>query len=157
MSDAISAAYEALIQFLYRAPIGLVQTTLDGQITLINPMSAQLLMPLVPHGKLLNLFDVLASVAPQLREMAAARNDLGAVICEGLRVPLPAAGLRGQPPLTLSIDLLRLDESTLMASFSDVTLVVLQEQQRLATRLRYATRIDSLTLMPNRAVVMACS
>ncbi len=37
---------DALMQFLYRAPIGLVQTALNGQIEMLNPMSAQLLMPL---------------------------------------------------------------------------------------------------------------
>ena len=43
------------MQLLYRAPIGLVQTTLDGEITMINPMSAQLLMPLAPGGDLLKI------------------------------------------------------------------------------------------------------
>ena len=64
-------AYEALMQFLYRAPIGLVQTAPDGAIEMINPMSAQLLMPLSPDGGLDNLFDVLDRVAPQLRKLVA--------------------------------------------------------------------------------------
>ncbi|MBC7727911.1 MAG: hypothetical protein H7242_09915, partial [Microbacteriaceae bacterium] len=59
MKSESTAAYEALLQFLYQAPIGLLQTTLDGEITMINPMSAQLLMPLAPTGNLSNLFDVL--------------------------------------------------------------------------------------------------
>lgn len=154
MSEATPGAYEALIEFLYRAPIGLVQATSDGEITMINPMSAQLLMPLAPQGNLLNLFDVLEPVAPQLRELAAAKSDPGAVICDGLRVQLASADPPDEPTTTLAISLLRLDERTLMCSVSDVTLVVQQEQQRLASQLRDATRIDSLTLMPNRAVVI---
>ncbi|MBA3590286.1 bifunctional diguanylate cyclase/phosphodiesterase, partial [Methylibium sp.] len=154
MSAATPAAYEALIAFLYRAPIGLVQATSDGEITMINPMSAQLLMPLAPHGDLLNLFDVLDSVAPQLRELAVAESEPGAVICDGLRVQLTSVGQPAELPSTLAISLLRLDEKTLMCSVSDVTLVVQQEQQRLVSQLRDATRIDSLTLMPNRAVVI---
>jgi dihydrofolate reductase len=42
MSSDIARAYEALTQFLYRAPIGLVQTSLDGTIEMINPMAASL-------------------------------------------------------------------------------------------------------------------
>jgi diguanylate cyclase (GGDEF)-like protein len=33
-------AYEALVQFLYRAPIGLVQASLDGTVDMLNPMSS---------------------------------------------------------------------------------------------------------------------
>jgi hypothetical protein len=51
MSEDIDAADEALIQFLYQAPIGLVQARPDGEITMMNPMSAQLLMPLSRDGK----------------------------------------------------------------------------------------------------------
>ena len=64
-------AYEALVQFLYRAPIGLVQTSLDGTVDMLNPMSSSLLMPLVRDGSLDNLFDVLRDAAPQLRQLAA--------------------------------------------------------------------------------------
>ena len=57
-------AHEALMQFLYRAPIGLAQTTLAGEIEMINPMSARLLMPLSRDGGLDNLFEVLDGLRP---------------------------------------------------------------------------------------------
>ena len=154
MEDDAAAAYEALVQFLYQAPIGLVQTALDGEIKLINPMSAQLLMPLAPNGDLLNLFDVLAGVAPQLRLLAAAAGEPGSKVCDGLRLQMPLASPHDGVPLTLALSILRLNRHTLMASLSDVSLVVLQEQLRLTSELRDATRTDNLTLMPNRAVVL---
>ena len=40
VTGATAELNEALMQFLYRAPIGLVQTTLAGEIEMINPMSA---------------------------------------------------------------------------------------------------------------------
>ena len=46
MSTISKDAYESLMQFLYQAPIGLVQTAPDGTVEMINPMSARLLMPL---------------------------------------------------------------------------------------------------------------
>ena len=154
MTDGTTAAHEALIQLLYQAPIGLVQTTLDGEITMINPMSAQLLMPLVAEGGLDNLFTVLAPVAPQLRELAGLPSKPGDVLCEGLHVALRSAGDVGDPATTLAIRLVRLDETTLVASLSDITQSVRQQQQRMADHWRDATRIDNLTALPNRAVVL---
>ncbi|MEK0411432.1 hypothetical protein WNX29_10565, partial [Limosilactobacillus reuteri] len=54
--ESLRAEHEALMQFLYLAPVGLVQADLDGEIGMINPISAQLLMPLSPDGCLTNLF-----------------------------------------------------------------------------------------------------
>ena len=67
-----ASAHEALIQFLYKAPIGLLQTREDGEVLLVNPMAAQLLMPLAPGGDLSNLFDVLQALAPELRALPLA-------------------------------------------------------------------------------------
>jgi diguanylate cyclase (GGDEF)-like protein len=146
--------HEALMQFLYQAPIGLVQTTLDGEITMINPMSAQLLMPLATQGNLGNLFEVLHESAPQLRALAAAAPYPGGKVCDGLRLRVgsPAAG--ESLPTTLSLQMLRLDAQTLMCSLSDITDAVRLEQQRVAAGVRDASRIDSLTALPNRTVVL---
>ncbi|GCL63180.1 putative bifunctional diguanylate cyclase/phosphodiesterase [Pseudaquabacterium pictum] len=144
-------AYEALVEFLYRAPIGLLQARPDGEVTMINPMSAQLLMPLAPTGDLGNLFDVLAPVAPTLRGLAAAHTTPGSVVCDGLRLPLPASDGRALQTLALSIT--RLDAGTLMCSLSDVSHTVREEQHRLARQLHDVGRIDALTALPNRAVV----
>ena len=112
---------EALIQFLYRAPIGLLQTSLDGAIEMLNPMSAQLLMPLSPDGTLNNLFTILAGVAPELRVRADSYQDTSGVICEELRVTLAPGEAGNLAPVVLSISLLRLDETRLMAVVGDVT------------------------------------
>jgi len=113
MSGNVSeAAYEALIQFLYQAPIALVQTTFDGEVEMINPTSAQLLMPLSSDGSLDNLFDLLKGVAPELRGLAQAAPDEGDVICNGLRFTSP--GGSAESVKTLSISIVRLDGGRLM-------------------------------------------
>jgi len=152
--SATNTAYDALIQFLYQAPIGLLQTAVDGEITMINPMAASLLMPLAPDGNLVNLFDALALVAPGLRERAAAHARPGETICDMLQVTLPAVTARGAPACTLGIRLIKLDALTLMAAVTDTTLAVAQQQLLLAAKLRDMSRTDSLTAMPNRAVVL---
>ena len=146
--------YEALAQFLFRAPIGLVQSRLDGEIAMINPTAVALLMPLAPDGNLVNLFDVLASVAPTLRGRAAVPGSAGSAICDGLRIPLGPFGPNNMPPHTLAITLLKLADESLMASISDVTQAVMEEHKRMSSQRRDLSRTDTLTAMPNRAVIV---
>jgi diguanylate cyclase (GGDEF)-like protein/PAS domain S-box-containing protein len=120
--------YEALLQFLYMAPVGLAQTDLDGGIIMLNPLSAQLLMPLSRDGALANLFDALGSVAPDLRDICAAYPARHGMVCDGRRLHLSAGA--GKPgPQVLSLTLLKLDQSRLMAVLSDITLQDKRERQ----------------------------
>ena len=146
-------AYEALVQFLYRAPIGLVQSGLDGAVEMLNPMSSNLLMPLAHDGSLDNLFTVLQDVAPDLRDMVDAFGTPSGVVCEGLRLQLGAAAAPGAPRV-LSLSLLKIDGARLMATVLDATADVQREQERLARRLKSQARIDALTRMPNREAML---
>ena len=157
MDEPGPVGIEALMEFLYQVPIGLVQTTPDGQITMINPMLAQLLMPLAPQGELSNLFDVLQGVAPQLRQLVLATPP-GGTVCEALRVQVRAqvraAGQRPGFDVWLSLHMRRLDADTLMASVRDISAEALQESQRVASEVRDAGRIDQLTGLPNRTAAL---
>ncbi len=149
----IAATHEALVQFLYRAPIGLVQTTLDGTIEMINPMSASLLMPISQDGDLDNLFVALEAVAPDLRERVQHFEAENGTVCEGVRIPLPVGATLGTATQILSISLSKLDATRLMAMVGDVTVEVQREQSGLALSLDAAARTDNLTQLPNRTVV----
>ncbi len=142
------------MQFLYRAPIGLIESTLDGEIDMLNPMSARLLMPLSPDGHLDNLFSILEGVAPQLRSLAAAFAEPSGAVCEAHRISL-AAGVGGNPMAqTLSLSLLKLNATRLMTVVTDATFEVQREQSGLDRRLSDAARTDALTRMPNRAAIL---
>ncbi|HEX5341655.1 MAG TPA: GGDEF-domain containing protein, partial [Duganella sp.] len=88
-------AYETLMQFLYRAPVALMQLRQDGEIEMLNPMAAQLLMPLSPDGELANLFKVLEARAPDLAQLCAAFTPEHGVICESLRIELSTDADKG--------------------------------------------------------------
>jgi diguanylate cyclase (GGDEF)-like protein len=146
-------AHESLLQFLYRAPIGLIQTTLSGDIEIMNPMAASLLMPLSGDGSLDNLFVALSALAPDLRARADAVRGSSAIVCEGLRLTLEMRqGVRSRNQV-LELGILKMDASCLMASLVDVTLDVERMQRGMARRLRDATLTDSLTGLPNREAV----
>jgi len=146
-------AYEALVQFLYRAPIGLVQAGLDGAVDMLNPMSSSLLMPLARDGSLDNLFTVLRDALPQLPQMVAEFGQPSGVVCEGVRLQVGEAAMPGAPQV-LSLSVLKLDGARLMATVTDATAEVQREQQRLAQRLKNAARTDALTRMPNREALL---
>ncbi|HEX8602157.1 MAG TPA: bifunctional diguanylate cyclase/phosphodiesterase [Pseudoduganella sp.] len=143
-------AYEALVQFLYRTPIGLLQADSEGAIDMLNPMAAQLLMPLAPDGALDNLFAIFDTTAPDLRAAVARCDTPSGVVVEGLRINAPD-GREG--PQVLSLTVMKIDPTRLMAAVTDITLAAQREQERLASRLSSAARTDALTRMPNRSAV----
>ena len=153
MAETNTEGYETLMQFLYRAPIGLVQITVAGDIEMINPMAANLLMPLSYAGNLDNLFVVLGNVAPQLPGIVGAFAEPSGHVCESMRLPL-AAGGNSQEPQILSLSIVKLEEARFMAMISDVTQEVQQIEAGVQRRLLLAGRTDTLTQMPNR--IAAC-
>jgi diguanylate cyclase (GGDEF)-like protein len=148
MQAESDTAYETLIQFLYRAPVALIQLQHNGEIEMLNPMASQLLMPLAPDGDLLNLFEVLQPYAPDLAQQCAGFKGAHGVVCESRRIVL-AANDKG--PSVLSLNLLKVDAQRLMAVLLDATHEVMREQRTLASRLASAARVDPLTQLPNRS------
>lgn len=124
----LAAEHEALMQFLYLAPVGLVQARADGEITLINPISAQLLMPLSRDGCLDNLFTALEDVAPEVRRLCETFAAPRGRICDGLHIPLHGGGRREGPGI-LALSIVKLDAARLMAVLQDVTLQVQRDRQ----------------------------
>lgn len=132
----LAAEHEALMQFLYLSPVGLVQTDTGGEILMINPISAQLLMPLAHDGNLVNLFEALEGVAPELRHLCAAFTRPNGMVCDGLQIHLNYPNYAGggalrprRSPQVLSLSLLKLDDTRLMVVLSDVSEQVRRERQ----------------------------
>lgn len=139
--------YEALLQFLYMAPIGIVQARSSGEIVMVNPLCAQLLLPLSPGVDLSNLFDALEGVAPQLRRLARDFTAPYGKICDTLQLHLPPSAAA---PRVLSLTLLKLDSSRLMATLSDITQAVQRERDLQRSR----AWIDNIvTALPDYAFV----
>ena len=126
----LSEEYEALIQFLYLAPVGLVQLDADGEIAMMNPIAAQLLMPHSRNGGLDNLFVALEDIAPDLRSLCQSYTANSGKICDGMHVHLTAgsANVGGKRmPQILSFTVLKLDPNRFMAVINDITEQVRRE------------------------------
>jgi diguanylate cyclase (GGDEF)-like protein/PAS domain S-box-containing protein len=132
MTADIEQDHEALLQFLYMAPIGLVQTRLDGEILMINPLSSQLLMPMSRDGGLANLFTVLEPLLPDLRYRVDQFDGAHGMVVDALQLQVPG-GVQGhkhgpKQAQYLSLSLLKLDDERLMAVLGDVTQSVQRER-----------------------------
>ncbi len=127
--ENFNSDYESLLQFMYMAPVGLVQMQADGHIVMINPYTANLLLPIAPNGDLLNLFTTLEDIAPELQNLCTSFTKKRGQICDSLRVQL-TAGIPGKEDAKfLAFTLLKLDMDRIMVVITDTTLLVKRERQ----------------------------
>ena len=129
MSASEEQELEALIQFIYMAPIGLAQTDLAGEIAMVNPLCAQLLMPLSPAGAMTNLFEALEGVMPDLRHRVETFKPSHGLVCDSVRFPVRRPDGRKSEAKLLSLSVLKLDADRMMAVLSDVTRAERQERE----------------------------
>jgi len=129
MAIGVEEEYEALLQFLYMAPIGLMQTRLDGEILMVNPLCAQLLMPLSRDGDMANLFIAMESVAPDLRQRVQAFGPPHGMVCDSLQLQVNAGQAGRKDVQFLSLSLLKLDAHRLMVVLSDVSQSVKRDRE----------------------------
>lgn len=120
--------YEHLMEYLYQSAIGLVQTDLDGEVQLINPVGVKLLMPLAKQGDALdNLFDTLDPFVPDLQKMAANFPYREGTLLKSHRISLPT-GTRGHAEAVhYSLTVIKVAADALMASLEDVSVEVKRE------------------------------
>lgn len=119
---------EALLRFLYLCPVGVIKLSGCGRVDLMNPMAAQLLMPLVRPGTgLEDLFGALADYAPELRQMVSGFDRPHGTICDSYQVEVSASS-PSRRGAVLAITLIKVDADCLMAVLVDVSQLVAQER-----------------------------
>jgi EAL domain-containing protein (putative c-di-GMP-specific phosphodiesterase class I) len=120
------------MNFLHRAPLGLVHLAPDGTVSAMNPMAESLLMPLSPAGRLQNLFAALNEAAPQLQRLASDFHAVTGTVCEAIRVPLVGRA-NSHDARNLFIGLFKLNTVRFVATVSD-SIVDSTRQNRTASR-----------------------
>lgn len=120
-------SYEDLLQFVYQSPVGLVQATMAGEIAMMTPKAVQLLMPLAGRAEIVNIYDALASAAPELRHLAQTFDKKRGAIVERRRCPLLNAG--GQLSATLEIGVLKMSKDRIIVQIQDITELVMHENK----------------------------
>lgn len=125
---------EALLEFLYLAPVGIMRFGAGGEIDMVNAAAAQLLVPLDPTGMMSNAFVALAPLIPDLAgEVAHFAPTAGAIVTHHRS----AVEREGARPMVLSLTVTRLDADAYMAVVEDVTVLVEQERIIFEDRQRF--------------------
>lgn len=127
-ADVNADEQQELLQLLYAAPVGLVQTDDEGRIALINAAAAQLLLPVAVGASLVNLFDLLVPVMPDLA-LRARSGAAGELLVDGEPLALRVGPEGRQRALVLSLTLRRLAADRLVAVLSDITAQVERERR----------------------------
>lgn len=133
-------ALEALTEFLYVAPVGLMQFRMDGTVQIANPLAVQLLMPLTPGGDLSDAFSALSPLVPELARLVREFAAPAGIILDHQRCEVT----RGTRSSVLSVTVHRMHGDTNLVVLDDVTELVAQERQIYADRQRFRAIFDNV-------------
>jgi diguanylate cyclase (GGDEF)-like protein/PAS domain S-box-containing protein len=121
---------EKLLEFLYAAPVGLVEIDASGTIAMINPYAMKHLLPLAGARDTGNLFAMLESCAPELRNLFDGFAAEHGTVCDGHRITVDLRRDQdGAEPKVLACTLVKLDADRAIACLSDITVQVAQERR----------------------------
>ena len=124
-ADTLALEHELLLEFMYLCPFGVLQMDAVGDVVMVNPAVARMLLPVAPTMSIANLFETLQEVAPDLRSFVDAFADRQGTICEGRRINL-GVDPKGVPR-HLALTIIKLDDARWMVVVSDISREVAQE------------------------------
>jgi diguanylate cyclase (GGDEF)-like protein/PAS domain S-box-containing protein len=108
-------------------------------------MAMKLLLPIAANNLVTNIFDVLCRYSNELRSIVSGFTAPQGNMCENHRIFVHPAGKNGvADPLVLACTLVKLDNSRLVATLSDVSRQVVQERRLKQAETWFATLLDSV-------------
>lgn len=122
----LESEYEALLSFMYLSPVGIVRSDKSGAVDMMNPLAAQLLMPLIRGGNIENIFDSLACVAPELRNLVASFEAERGPICENHRIFVTPVK---DDAVVLACSIIKVGADVLMTVLTDISRQVAAERR----------------------------
>jgi diguanylate cyclase (GGDEF)-like protein/PAS domain S-box-containing protein len=136
---------EALLDFLYACPVGLVEIDREGRIGTMNPFAMKLLLPLAGMRGCDNLFVMLESTAPELRNMYAEFDRPRGTVCDGHRITVDLGpGRKGTDPQVLGCTLVKVSDNRAIATIADVSAQVAQERKLKQAETWFASLINGV-------------
>ncbi len=139
-TESLPGALEALTEFLYIAPVGLIQFSMDGTIQIANPLAAQLLLAFTPNDDLSNAFSALAPLVPDLAKHVREFTAPAGIILDHMHCEIT----RGARSTVLSVTVHRIHGGANLIVLDDVTALAEQERQIHADRQRLLAIFDNV-------------
>ena len=140
---------EQLLEFLYLAPIALIQFDEEGNVKMANPRVAQLFNRYAPGGYFANFFDFLTDVLPELKEKILAFDSVSGQVMENSRfcinAPTGAGPDAGSEELWLDVTIMRQDKDTYISSLNNVTNQVRAELEKYVVEQKMTQVLESVS------------
>lgn len=126
--DSVSQ-HSLLTEFMYLAPVGMLQISLDGQVRMINPPAVQLLMPLAKKGDhLTNLFVTLDTLAPELRTIVSAFSGASGNVVSNHRIVITSGIRSSSDAHVYAISIIKIEANSAMVTLQDISETVQRER-----------------------------
>ena len=131
-----------LLSFLYACPVGLLEISFDGTVSLINPLAMQLMLRLEPTPSM-NFFTTMAAYGPELRNLVESYTPSQGTVCEGHRILVRAKKAK-EPNLEIfSCTIIKLGPQRYMVSLTDISKQVRQAHKLVEAESWFASLLDS--------------
>ena len=135
---------EKLLEFLYVAPVALIEFDNQGNVKMANPRVAQLFNRFAPGGYFANFFTFLDDVLPELKQAILEFKEPGGQVMENRRFCLEAPTSNDHESLWLDVTIMRQAEDDYIASLNNVTNQVKSETEKFIAEQRLSTVFDSV-------------
>ncbi len=146
--DELQAEHQLLLEFLYLCPVGLLQLDRSGAVQMANPLAVQLLMPIARTPMIGNLFDLLETCAPEIRNLVDGFSQPRGIVCEGSRIFVGTAGDRNRKKameaIVLACTIIKIDDARFMAVITDISRQVAQERRLKETESWFAAILSGV-------------
>lgn len=121
---------EQLLEFLYIAPVALIQFDNEGMVKMANPRVAQLFNRYAPGGYFANFYSFLRDFLPDLEKEITSFDDEHGQIMENRRYCINAPTLTGEEELWMDVTVMRQEKDVYIASLNNVTNQVQVEAEK---------------------------
>lgn len=143
-SDKAHMNEEKLLEFLYVAPVALIEFDSEGKVRLANPRVAQLFNRYAPGGYFANLFSFLDDVLPELKSLIVSYPHESGQIMENQRFCISAPTANDFEKLWLDVTIMKQGVDQFIASLNNVTNQVRIETEKYTTEQKMTKVLESV-------------
>lgn len=141
MSEDVTKELERMYEFLYVAPVALLEFDSAGKVSMANPRVAQLFNRFAAGGYFDNFYSFLSDVLPELKDEILSCEKDHCQIMENRRFRLDVPNSNNDESVWMDVTVLRQERDKYIASLNNVT-----EQVTLQNESSYRGQwIDSIT------------
>ncbi|GEM_PF-3826390 len=135
---------EQLLEFLYIAPVALIQFDEEGNVKMANPRVAQVFNRYAPGGYFANFFTFLDDVLPELKQAITSFVSPNGQIMENKRYCIKAPTKDDTEELWMDVTVMRQAEDMYIASLNNVTNQVRMEEEKFLVENKINRLVESV-------------